>query len=184
MNRRLPCPAPLVPLLLLACLLLSACATDPATQDQDPESRFQDRIQIQESDDIRVSAAVPDAKETERLFGKKLYKRRIQPVWIRIENRRDTPVTFMPVGLDPTYYSPLEAANIDLRTDDNIDGRSLVNRFFLDQGMDLLIMPGEELSGFIFTQLDEGTKSFNVDVIYRGGIVTFPFPGGTTSKLR
>ena len=41
--------------------------------------------------------------------------------------------------------------------------------------MNLIIMPGEELSGFIFTQLDEGTKSFNVDVVYEGDFETFPF---------
>jgi hypothetical protein len=41
--------------------------------------------------------------------------------------------------------------------------------------MDLIVLPGEELSGFIFTRLDEGTKSFNVDVIFRGGFSTFPF---------
>lgn len=175
MIRRPPCPLVLAAILAPFLLLLMSCASDPSLKDQDPESNFEDRIQTQEQHDIRVSAAVPDARETEKFFGKKLYKRGIQPVWLRIENSKDTPVTFMPVGLDPVYYSPLEAANIDLRTDQQIDSRSLVNQFFLDQGMDLVIMPGEELSGFIFTRLDEGTKSFNVDVTYRGGFSTFPF---------
>lgn len=175
MNRYPPCPSISTALLALLILLLSACASDPIVQDMDPESRFEDRVQTREKDGIRVSAAVPDAKETEKLFGKNLYKRRIQPVWLRIENQREIPVTFMPVGLDPTYYSPLEAANIDIRSDREIDSRSLVNRFFLDQSMNLIILPGEELSGFIFTQLDEGTKSFNVDVAYAKGFSTFPF---------
>ena len=164
-----------MPLLVVLVLMFSACASNPDVQDSDPESRFQDRIQTQESGGITVSAAVPDAKETQKLFGKDLYKRNIQPVWLSFKNQRDTPITFMPVGLDPTYYSPLEAANIDIRTDREVDSRSLVNRFFLDQGMDMIILPGEQLSGFIFTRLDEGTKSFNVDVVYKGGFETFPF---------
>jgi hypothetical protein len=175
MNRWPPYSSPFSAFLFVIVLALSACASNPDMQDTDPGSKFEDRIQTQQNDGIQVSVAVPDAKETEKLFGKDLYKRRIQPVWLKIVNQKDIPITFMPVGIDPIYYSPLEAANIDVRTDREIDSRSLVNRFFLDQGMDLIILPGEELSGFIFTQLDEGTKSFNVDVVYRDGFETFPF---------
>jgi len=175
MNHRPPCPPVVLAFLLPLALFVSACATSPAVQDADPESKFEDRIQTQEGDNILVSAAVPDANETKRLFDKDLYKRSIQPVWLKIQNRKEVPVTFMPVGLDPRYYSPLEAANIDVRSDREIDSSSLVNRFFLDQGMELVVRPGQELSGFIFTQLDEGTKSFNVDVAYEGGFATFPF---------
>ena len=170
-----PCPPVLLLALCLLASLLSACATDLQPKDLNPESKFEDRIYTQEKDNIQVSAAVPDARETEKLFGRDLYKQGIQPVWLKIENDTDLPVTIMPAGLDPTYYSPLEAANSHLRSNSEIDSRSLVNTFFLDQSVDLAVMPGEVLSGFVFTGLDEGTKSFNVDITYEGGFTTYPF---------
>ena len=75
---------------------------------------------------------------------------------------RDEQLTFLPVGLDPHYYSPLLVANLDVP--EGAGSANLVNDFFVNQGVNLLVPPGEELSGFIFTNLDEGTKSFNVDI--------------------
>jgi hypothetical protein len=141
--------------------LITACASAPVFN-QIPEGDYRERIQTQESDRIRVSAAVPSAKESEALFGRRLYREGIQPVWLEIENRRDTSVTFLPVGLDPEYYSPLEVAS--LGAGNQRSSEALVDRFFIDQSIDLMIDPGEALSGFVFTTLDEGTKAFNVDI--------------------
>jgi hypothetical protein len=154
--------------------VLAACAATPFPADTDPADEFRDRIQRQEAGGVRVSAAVPSAEESERLFGKKLYKKRIQPVWLKIENERDDPVVFLPVGLDPYYYSPLEVANLDVP--ENSGSSNLVNEFFMDQGMNLLVPAGESLAGFVFTNLDEGTKAFNVDIRGTGDFFeTFTF---------
>ena len=154
--------------------VLAACAATPFPADTDPAAEFRDRIQRQEAGGVRVSAAVPSAEESERLFGKKLYKKRIQPVWLKIENERDDPVVFLPVGLDPYYYSPLEVANLDVP--ENSGSSNLVNEFFMDQGMNLLVPAGESLAGFVFTNLDEGTKAFNVDIRGTGDFFeTFTF---------
>jgi len=158
---------------LLWVLLLAACASAPAPVSQIPEGDYRERIQVQESYGIRVSAAVPSASESRSIFGKPLYKKGIQPVWLKIENGRDVPVTFLPVGLDPQYFSPLEVANLDAK--DSQPATSLVDEFFMEQGMTLLIPPGEELSGFVFSKLDEGTKAFNVDIKGSGVFVTFTF---------
>lgn len=162
------------PTLLLALLLqLSACATtSPGSVDG---SDYLDRIVTQEQNDVRVSAAVPSANETREIFRENLYKQGIQPVWLRIENRRDTPIMFLPVGLDPEYYTPLEAANIRLRQGQEVAPKNLVNELFMDQSINLIVMPGQELSGFIFSKLDEGTKAFNVDVVDEDDFETFTF---------
>ena len=161
------------PALLIFALLLTACASSPDAVI--PEGDFRERIQIREKGGIEVSAGVPSAKESKELFDQPLYKRGIQPVWLRIENNRDEPVTFLPVGLDAKYYTPLEVANYD--SADKKPPMALVNQYFLDQSISLVIPPGEELSGFIFTKLDEGTKAFNVDIAGGGaeGFVTFTF---------
>jgi hypothetical protein len=167
-------PLPRCLLHALACvLLLSACATAPTWYLQIPEGDYRERIQTQENDGVIVSAAVPSSKETADVFGKPLYKKGIQPVWLKIENSRDETITFLPVGLDPQYYSPLEAANVD--AGDAQNPTSLVDQFFINQSMSLVIPPGEELSGFVFTKLDEGTKAFNVDIIAEKYFNTFTF---------
>lgn len=157
-----------------AVMLLAACASSPQEYDTIPEGNFQDRVQVQSKEGISISAGVPSAKESKEIFGIPLYKRGIQPVWLKIENHRDVPITFLPVGLDPEYFTPLEVAHMDV-DGDKLPPTSLVNDFFLDQSITLLIQPGEELSGFIFTELDEGTKSFNVDIAAKGGFETFTF---------
>lgn len=172
---KLPCPVirNAIPRVFaaLVLLLLNACASAPSQGI--PEGDFRERLQTQESKGVQVSAGVPSASETKEIFGKALYKKGIQPVWLSIENRRDTPIAFLPVGLDAQYYTPLEVANYD--ADKNQSPMSLVNRFFLDQSINMMIMPGEELSGFIFSKLDEGTKAFNVDIAGGDNFVTFTF---------
>jgi hypothetical protein len=142
-------------------LLITACGSAPVFN-QIPEGDYRERIQTQETDRIRVSAAVPSARESEDLFGRRLYREGIQPVWLEIENNAETSVTFLPVGLDPEYYSPLEVASLGSGKPPSAE--NLVDRFFIDQSIDLMIDPGEKLSGFVFTKLDEGTKAFNVDI--------------------
>ena len=162
-----------LPLLTGVVLMLAACASAPEPLNQMPEGDYRERIQVQEAWDVRVSAAVPSARESEELFGKPLYKRGIQPVWLKIENARNEPITFLPVGLDPEYFSPLEVANLEVP--DAPAPTSLIDEFFIEQGMRLLMQPGEKMSGFVFTKLDEGTKAFNVDIRSTDDFTTFTF---------
>jgi hypothetical protein len=51
-----------------------------------------------------------------------------------------------------------------------------IDRYFLDQAMGLFLAPGSSRSGYVFTNLDLGTKSFNVDLIGHDNMVkTFTF---------
>lgn len=158
----------------LGLLILTACASSPAPVGI-PEGDFRVRIQTQEKDDIRISAGVPSAKESKQLFGISLYKKGIQPVWLEIENNRNTFVAFLPVGLDPHYFTPLEVAHLDLKERKGISASSLAGDLFLNQGIGLSVPPGESRSGFIFSKLDEGTKAFNVDIAGGQRFVTFTF---------
>ena len=60
-------------LALAGILLLSACASTPDAFTTVPEGDYRERIQTQETNDVRVSAAVPSAKETADICGKRLY---------------------------------------------------------------------------------------------------------------
>ena len=157
-------------LLVLACV---ACAGPSQTVPILTEGDFLARIQTQVSKSgISVSAAVPSAKESEALFGISLYKRGIQPVWLEISNDTNRGVSFLPVGLDPAYYTPIETANID--TDPGVRNPAREQKLF-KTGMGLRVQAGETRSGFIFSVLDEGTKSFNVDIVAPDLFESFTF---------
>jgi len=146
----------------LAILLVSSvsgCAGgfDPKPIESVP---FRDRSVTQFEDGIRVTTAVPDASETRDLFGVSLYKKRIQPVWIEIENTTDEEVAFLPFGLDADYHSPIEVASLNRKD----AARKQAEQHFFRNGVDMGIAAGETRSGYLFTTLDEGTKAFNVDI--------------------
>ena len=44
------------------------------------------------------------------VFGENLAKHDIQPVWLSIENETDDQLVYLPIAMDPEYYSPYEVA--------------------------------------------------------------------------
>jgi hypothetical protein len=162
----------LVGLLALAQLMLACASTfDPTPIDQVP---FRERSETQREGGIRVSAAVPSAEEARAIFGTRLYRRGVQPVWIEIENGLDTELSFLSVGLDPEYFTPIESAfsNLDSQADRRAEAMS---RYFFERRMGTFVPPGETRQGFVFSRLDEGTKSFNVDLLGNGQAYQFTF---------
>ena len=159
---------------LFACMvLLTGCAS--FTPHPMEMTAFQDRVQTQEADNLRVTAAVLSAKETNAVFGVPLYKKGIQPVWLDIENQDDKPIWFLPFSVDPDYFSPLEVTYPFHRVF-NKEYNDQIDRYFLDHAMGLYIAPGSSRSGFVFTNLELGTKSFNVDLVGDDNLVkTFLF---------
>jgi hypothetical protein len=121
---------------------------------------FIERAVTQVENDVRVTAAVPDKKETRELFGLSLYKKDVQPVWIEIENMTDHPVGFLPFSVDADYHTPLEIASLT-RGDKK---RQEAEQQLFRNSVNMWIAPGDTRSGFIFTNADEGTKAFNVDL--------------------
>jgi len=154
--------------------LIVACSATPQPT-PGMEGDYLDRAQTQEKNGIRVTAGVPSAEESKNLFGAPLYRRGVQPVWLSIENSRDEHISFLPVGLDPTYFTPIEAANLDVNDKQAAKSGSSINQQFFKAGLGMNVPPHGKSSGFIFSKLDEGTKAFNVDVISNSILVTFTF---------
>jgi len=159
---------------IASILLLSACASPPPVTPDDAGD-YLARAQTQVEEGISVTAGVPDRKETRAIFGADLYKQGVQPVWLDITNDSDRRVTVLPAGLDPGYYSPTEAANLNLKLVPGGKSTPSLDVRFVGQSLDTAIQPGETRKGFIFSALDEGTKAFNVDVTGEGSLVTFTF---------
>jgi hypothetical protein len=151
-------------LTVMGCILtILGCASpfDPRLLE---EVNLRERAQTQEENGVRVTAAVLSAEDCLAKFGVNLYNRSIQPVWLEIQNNHNEPVVFLPAGLDPEYFTPLESSFLSRFTIRKADHDEMDKHFF-DRGMGNHVAPGNKISGFVFTNLDEGTKTFNVDVL-------------------
>jgi len=142
-------------------MLIAACAGSSYAPSAVEEVPFLERAQTQVEDKVRVTTSVPSAEESRALFGVSLYKRGVQPVWLEIENLGDEAVSFLPVGLDPEYFTPIGAASSTQRA----GLKPAMTQHFFNSGLRVYAGPGETVSGFMFTKLDEGTKTFNVDIV-------------------
>ena len=151
--------------LIALCLLAVAGCASVENKTPETSETYLDRAQTQTEGPIRVIAAVPSAKETQQLFGAPLYQRNVQPVWLEIENKGSVSVRFLPVGLDPFYYTPIEAAHVSKEGNQGGNNTARVRRFHSEGMGAMAVPPGATRSGFVFTSLDEGTKTFNVDLV-------------------
>jgi len=125
---------------------------------------FLERAQTKTEENVQVTAAVLGAEESELVFGLNLYARGIQPVWLQIKNNDESTMRFLPVGLDPEYFAPLEVSYVS-RYRFAKEANEQMDEYFQEQSMGNRIDPGETTSGFVFSHVDHGTKFFNVDVI-------------------
>jgi hypothetical protein len=123
--------------------------------------------------DVTVTVAVPTRDQTTRLFGTSLYSDRIQPVWFSVDNRSDKPFLIMKMGVDKDHYSPLEAAF--QRHSGSKETRQEMNLFFHQMGFKNPVLPGEVVTGYVFTNLDEGFKPINVDLVSDRALLNFSF---------
>lgn len=164
---------PWLMLFMISSLIGSGCATfNPRPLD---EVLFRERAQTQFENNVRVTAAVLSAEESKAVFDAPLYRKGIQPVWLEIENRDEEPLWFLPVGVDRDYFSPIEVAHMYRSRFSKKVSRQM-KRYLYEKTMGLYIAPGSVRSGFVFTNLDMGTKAFNVDLVGEDSQVrTFTF---------
>jgi hypothetical protein len=71
---------------------------------------------------------------------------------------------FAPVSVDPDYFAPLEVAYMH-HSGYSKASKQRMDQYFHQAHLRRAINPGAVRSGFVFTNLDLGTKAFNVEVI-------------------
>jgi hypothetical protein len=165
---------------ILGCLILSLSTIAQVAWAEGQIPPPNDRLHTRTEGDVRVTTAVPSAEEARRIFEARTYRNNVQPVWIQIENLGDVPIWFLPAGVDSGYYTPLETAARSFSWE--VLRRRDVDEDFRARTMGIVVEAGEIRSGYIFSRVDEGTKSFNVDLFPLGGSpgrMTFfvPVPG-------
>jgi hypothetical protein len=156
---------------LALAFALAGCATWQAPSDIS-DSSLRSRSVSHTSQGVRVSAAVLSAADTRRMLGTDVTEAAVQPVWVEIENGTPQPKWLLRTGTDPDYFSPLEVAWSMHKT----LGRSVnaaIDEHFDKLGFKNPIAPGATRAGIIFTNPEQSTKLFNVDVLGRQTLVPF-----------
>jgi len=168
---------PAIPL-LLSLAMFAGCATTYATSPYHPKSinevRFRDRAQSKFDNDVRVTTAVPTSEESEAIFGANLAGKEIQPVWMKVENHGDRTYLLVSSVVDPNHYSPNEAAFAVGGGLDAADKKAL-EYHFRAMAFKNPVPPNVAVSGFILTNLDEGEKVVQIDLVGNEQVKAFTF---------
>ena len=158
--------------LVVFLLFVVGCRTfNPMPMD---EVGFKERAESQTEDGITARVVVLTADEAKAAFDSKLYKKKIQPVWIEITNDTEEEMLFMPRSVDPDYFAPLEVAQKTSWTwskNANLEKR----RFYYEHNMPFSIPPGETVSGFVFANRSKGVRWVLVEVFSKTRAVYHEF---------
>ena len=137
------------------------------------EVAFRSRATSKSDGGLTVTVAIPDSHESELLFGTSLYGEGIQPVWIEVVNLEDKSYFLLKTGVDQNQFSPFEASY--QRRPGDEETASAMDRFFYEKAFANPINPGDSVSGFVYTNVDEGHKAINVDLLSNLDMRTFSF---------
>jgi len=127
------------------------------------EVGFKQRAETRTEEDVTVSIVVLTAEEAKAAFDCKLYKKKIQPVWIEITNGTDDEMLFMPRSVDPDYFAPFEVAQKTSWTWSKKANQEK-KRFYYENNMPLVIPASETISGFVFANRSRGVRWVLIEV--------------------
>ena len=149
-------------------LALVGCASAPPAANLDYKSRAVTRSE----GGMRVSAAVLSAGESAAIYGVPLAAKAIQPVWIEVENGEDSAYYLLSPGLDPNFFPASEAAET-MTSHASPEQRAEFDRRFRQLAFRNPVLPGAKAAGFVLTNLDEGFKFVQIDLVSSGRARTF-----------
>ena len=171
----------LIRVLVLAQIsaLLAGCASFVPPNFGD--APFERHAVTREKSNVTVTVAVLTARKSLQFFGVPLESKGIQPVWLKVENRNNYVVYIVPRSTDPNYYSAYEAAYVNhhvFRREFN----AAMDEFFQRSRIRLEVPAHQTNSGFLFTNLSEGTKFVNIEMVHEKGEIRdgffFRLPNG------
>jgi len=138
------------------------------------EVGFKERAESQTESGITARVVVLTAEEAKAAFDCKLYKKKIQPVWIEITNDTEEEMLFMPRSVDPDYFAPLEVAQKTSWTWSKKANREK-KRYYYEHNMSFLISPGDTVSGFVFANRSKGVRWVLVEAFGKSQAVYVEF---------
>ena len=147
--------------------LITGCASfNPRSLE---EVGFERRAQSKTDGGVRVSVVALSEDEASGATGVDLARRGIQPVWIKIKNHESVAYVIPPLVIDHDYFSPTESAwQVHGRLTGATNAR--IDAHFRELQLPLWVGPGETVSGFVFTNLDQGVKYVSVECVGSGAV--------------
>ena len=159
--------------------VLAGCASFVPPQVENPA--FEGHAVTKEKSNVRVTVAVLTARESQDYFGVPLESNEIQAVWLRVENRNNYKLYIVPLSTDPNYYSAYEAAYVNHRLLARRSNEEM-DEFFQRSRIKLRVPANQTNTGFLFTNLNEGTKYVNIEMVHDMGAIRdgffFRLPSG------
>ena len=151
-------------LIVMAMLALgvASCSTDKNFYE--PYLSFEERLEQQEKNGVKVKAAALGREESAAVFGVPLNDVGVQPIFLHVSNSLSTPHLLFPIASDPDYFPPYEVAR---RASTLLSSSRTTEEIYDDLAAKLIshtILPGSTHEGFLFTHSDEGMKAFVVEI--------------------
>ncbi|MFP3604906.1 LssY C-terminal domain-containing protein [Paraburkholderia sp. SIMBA_053] len=156
---------------VVSAFMLCGCAiTLPGAE----QLSYQSRAVTRTEGGLHVSASVLSAEESESVYGVPLAKKGIQPVWIEVRNDDTSSYFLMSPGLDPNFFPASEAAEAFASGESLVTGDEIERRF---RGLAFRnpVLPAHTAYGYILTNLSEGAKLIQLDLVASGRAQTFSF---------
>ena len=142
--------------------------------DPSSDADFIARAQQKSVPGIKVSASALGALESQRSFGETLAKYDIQPVWLSIENETDDQLAYLPIAMDPEYYSPSEVS-YRFHGAFSFAANRARDELFLRRQISSVLPPHSRTTGFMYGVLDAGVKYTNILIAGNNRLETFDF---------
>jgi LssY C-terminus len=167
--------------ILIAILLLCSLAaainffhSSSFIPDPNADASFIGRAQQKSAPGIKVKMSALGARESQQSFGEDLAKYDIQPVWLSIENETDEQFVFLPITMDPDYYSPYEVS-YRFHGALSFAANRARDEFFLKRQIASILPPHSTTTGFIYGVLDAGIKYAHLVIAGNNRIEAFDF---------
>ena len=142
--------------------------------DPSGDASFIARAQQKSAPGIKVNISALGTRESRLSFGEDLAKYNIQPVWLSIENETDEELVFLPITMDPDYYSAYEAS-YRFHGALSFAANRARDEFFLKRQIANILKPHSTTTGFMYGVLDAGIKYAHVVIAGKDRLETFDF---------
>jgi hypothetical protein len=149
--------------------LAGCAATDSGSESSG--ANFKSRAKSATKGAVTVSASVLSADESAKLYGAPLADAGIQPVWIEVENNDDAVYWLMSPGVDPNFFPASEAAEAFGGAGSN----GALRQRFEELAFRNPVAPRTTSSGLVLTNIQEGVKMVQVDLVATGRLLDFSF---------
>ena len=155
-------------------IAFALCGCAAATLQNPDGIGYKSRAVSRSEGGLHVSAAVLSDEESAAVYGVPLASKGIQPVWIEVQDNDTASYFLMSPGLDPNFFPASEAAEA-FGAGDVHGGNVELDRRFRALAFHNPILPGQTVSGYVLTNLSEGAKLVQLDLVASEKARTFSF---------